>query len=420
MIPEKMNSITFTASPIRWATCKLLGLAWPGAYFSALSGVRYQPMPTPKLPTGDWVLCKTLLGGICGTDLNIVYLQQHPASLLQQYISWPVFLGHENVARIIETGPAVTEFQPGQRIMADPPIPCAARNIDPVCPACREGRPAVCCNFDRGSLPPGLGMGYNNFTGGSWSPYFVAHRSQIHVLPDDIPDEQAIFIDPISCSLHAVLQNLPSASEKILIFGAGVIGLGVIMALRALEIPAEITATVRHPYQADLAKKYGANRVVFWNRSCLDTAMSELAAATGARNLVTSRPIKTRFLQGGFDRLYDCTGKMGGLIHAQRLLRAGGKLVIAGTPQLGLMDMTCTWFRELTVIGATGRSIEMLPGRSTPQHNYRHVIDLIREKKIDLSGLPLALFRQHEYKQALAGRRNRAQNHIIKSAFDFR
>jgi threonine dehydrogenase-like Zn-dependent dehydrogenase len=148
--------------------------------------------------------------------------------------------------------------------------------------------------------------------------------------------------------------------------------------------------------------------------------MTELAGITGARNLMTTRPIKTRFLQGGFDRLYDCTGKMDGLIHAQRLLRAGGKLMIAGTPQLGIMDMTCTWFRELTVIGATGRGVETLPGQSAPQHNYRHIMDLIGEKKLDLSRLPLALFRQHDYKQALAGRRDRARNHIVKSAFDFR
>jgi L-iditol 2-dehydrogenase len=420
MIPEKMNSIVFNASPVRWVTCKVLGLAWPGVYLSSLSGVRCREMPTPKLPAPDWVLCRTLLGGICGTDLNFVYLRQHPASLLQRYTSWPVSLGHENVAQIVDAGPGIKEFHAGQRIIVDPPIPCSARKIDPVCPSCREGKPALCWNLDRGSLPPGLGLGYNNFTGGTWSPYFVAHQSQLHLLPDEIPDEQAILIDPISCSLHAVLHQLPAASEKILVFGSGIIGLGVIMALRALDLPVEITATVRHPFQADLAKKCGADHVVFWKNDDLDTAMGKLAAITGAGNIVTTRPIKTRFLQGGFDRLYDCTGKPAGLIHALRLIRSGGKLIITGTPQLGLMDMTCSWFRELTILGVTGRCLEVLPGQSAPRHNYEHLIGLLLEKKINLSPLPVTLYRQEEFHQALAGRPARAKNHIIKSAFDFR
>ncbi|MFA5865245.1 MAG: zinc-binding dehydrogenase [Phycisphaerae bacterium] len=409
MIPEKMSSIIFKTSPARWAACKALGWCRPGVYVSRLGGLRIREMPVPPLPSEDWLLCQTLLGGICGTDMNMVYMQQHPGSMLKQFISWPIFLGHENVARIVQTG---------QRVLIDPPISCAARKIDPLCPPCQEGKSSICWNFDRGSVPAGLGLGYNNFTGGSWSPYFVAHRNQVHVLPDEIPDEQAILIDPVSCSLHAVLRDIPATGEKILVFGTGIIGLGVTLALRALNLAVDITATVRNQHQADLAKRCGADRVVFWKKSGLGDAREELAEITNARSI--RLPFRMRFLQGGFDRLYDCTGKIDGLVEAQRLLRSGGRIIIAGTPQLGLIDLTCLWFRELTLIGATGRTVEKLPGQNIPQHNYRHVMDLIQQGKLDLSPLPVALYRQQDYRRALGDMRKRNRNGGVKSAFDFR
>jgi len=350
--------------------------------------------------------------------MNMIYMKQHPASLLRQFISLPIFLGHENVSQIEEVGSAVKEFSPGQRVVIDPPMACAARKIDPPCPACVSGRPSVCLNFDRGVLGPALGLGYNNFTGGSWSTTIVAHASQIHMLPDELSDEEAILIDPLACSLHAVLRDLPANNERILVFGSGIIALGVILAIRALELPVKITATVRYPFQAELAERCGADNVVFWKRSEIESAMKELAELSGARNLVGS--MKMRFFQGGFDRLYDCTGRIGGLVEAMRMLKPGGRLIVSGTPQLGLIDTTSLWFRELTMIGATGRAVETLPGESEPRHDYEHIIGLILRKKINLAPLPVTLYRPEEYRRAFGDLQNRGKTKIIKSAFDFR
>ncbi len=413
-----MKSICFTVSAPRWVASKALAPIWPGVYLSRINGLRLREIPVPALPADDWVLCQTLLGGVCGTDVSMVFLRQHPASLLKHFTSWPVSLGHENVARIVKIGPGVKNLAVGQRILVDPPITCAARHIDPVCPACREGRPSTCWNVDRGSLPPALGLGYNNFTGGSWSPYFTAHTSQVHTLPDDIPDEQAILIDPLACSLHAVLQDPPSKSEKIVIFGAGTIGMGVLLALRALDITADVTVIVRRQSQADLAQRCGANHTVFWTPDRLSTAIQELADITNARGIEMF--YKMRFLQGGFDRLYDCTGKVAALADAQRLLHSGAKVVLAGTPQLGLADMTCFWFRELKITGATGRAIEPLPGQATPQHGYRHVINLIRQNKLDLSSFTVRRYSQSEYTQALKEAAGPSRLSLTKVAFDFR
>jgi threonine dehydrogenase-like Zn-dependent dehydrogenase len=415
---DHMTSITFAVNPARWIACKAISRFWKPVYLSKIGGLRLRETLLPKLPGDDWVLCQTLLGGICGTDINMVYMNQHPASIIRNFVSMPIMLGHENVARVVEVGSAVKGIESGMRIIADPPLACAARKIDPPCQACREGKPSTCWNFDRGAIPPALGLGYNNFTGGSFSTYFVAHASQIHPLPEAIPDEQAILIDPIACSLHAVLRDLPKPNEKILVFGAGIIAMGIIQSLRALNLPITIVATVRHPFQADLARRCGADEVIFWKKSDVGAGMEEMAKITDARNMVGK--MNLRYLQGGFDRLYDCTGKISGLVESQRLLRSGGTLIITGTPQLGLIDLTASWFRELKILGVTGRAIETLPGENAPRHNYHHVMSLIQEKKMDLSFLPLKFYRQQEYRQAFTDLQTRGRSGIVKAAFDFR
>ena len=412
-----MRAVVRGLSPAKWFVCKILGTLTPRVYVSAVGGLRLERRPVPQLPGDDWVLCKTRLGGICGTDLSIVFLRQHPATILQRFVSLPVMLGHENVAEIEATGPKVAEFRRGDRVVVDPPLACRARGIDPVCPACAAGRPSICENFDAGKLPATLGLGYNNFTGGSWSEYFVAHVSQLYRLPDGLSDERAIFIDPLACSLHAILVDLPGAGERILVFGAGIIGLSTVALLRALAIRSKVTLTARYPHQVELGRCLGADHVVLWTG---DRARSfeELARITGSR----ARPGRfgIRFLQGGFDRVYDCSGSMAGFADAARLLRPRGTLVVVGTPQLGISDVTPVWFRELKVLGVTGRAVQKFPGETQPEHNYMHVLRLLEQNRLDVDAFALRLYRLPQFRDALLDLRGRGKTGVIKAAFDFR
>ncbi len=415
---QKMKALIFNISPVRWTLCKIGGKIYENIYLSSLSGLKLTETDIPNLPDENWVLCKTRIGGICGTDLNTIFMNQHPASMIQNFVSFPMMLGHENVATIIETSSSVSEFHIGQRVIIDPSHSCAVRGINPPCRMCQIGKISSCENFDRGNLPPSIALGYNNFTGGSWAEYFIAHKNQIIPLPDEIADEQAILIDPLACSLHSVMQALPKSGEHILVFGAGIIALGIILAIRALNFNVKITATVRYPFQAELAKKCGADNIVFWSNKQRANAFSELADITNACNM--SGKFGMKFLRGGFDKLYDCTGKINSLVDALRLVKPNGTAIIAGTPQLGLTDFTPVWFNEIKIIGTTGRAIETLPNEQNPKHNYQHIVELITTQKIDTSFIPIKFFRQQEYKIALSNLRNRSKFHIVKAAFDFR
>jgi len=413
----QMWSIVRHVSPAHWLVCKAVGSLVPRIYVSAVGGLKLERHAIPDLPGRDWMLCRTRIGGICGTDMGMVFFKHHPATMLQRFICSPVMLGHENVAQIVRTGPDVTHVTPGQRVIVDPPLACRARAIEPLCRACQAGRPSICENMDKGALPATVGLGYNNFTGGTWSEYFVAHVSQIHEIPDSISDEHAVLIDPLACSLHAVLEDVPACDEHVLVFGAGIMGLGCLAMLRALAVKSHVTMTVKYEYQAELALRLGADQVVFW-RGGDGRSFRELAELVDARAL--SGRFGLTFLQGGFDRVYDCTGSPSSFAQAARLVRPRGTLVVVGTPQLGLTDLTCTWFREMKVLGVTGRAVQRMPGKPTAEHNYDQVIELLDHRRIDADAFALRVYPYRDFRTALLDLRNRARERIVKAALDFR
>ena len=225
--------------------------ARPASTSSALSGLRLRDVPEPDLPGADWVRLRTLLGGVCGTDLNLVLQRLHPANILRSFTSFPIVLGHENVAVIDQVGSAVSGWEVGQRVTVESSLSCVVRGISPMCPQCAAGRFSLCDNYLEGNLPRGTMLGMNNFTGGSWAPHFVAHISQLHPVPDALDDETAVLVDPLACALHGVLRHRPADDERVLVQGAGIIGMGVVLGLRALGCGAAVTTLVRHPHQAE-------------------------------------------------------------------------------------------------------------------------------------------------------------------------
>ena len=262
-----MQAITFDIHPIRWPLCKAAGLLSARAFSSALSGLRLKEVAEPALPSPRWVRLRTRLGGICGTDVATIFLRSHPASFLRSLTSFPVGLGHEVVAEVAEVGADVTRVQPGDRVCVEPALSCVPRAMEPVCARCAVGQTALCENMTQGSLPPGTMIGFNGFTGGSWGPTFVAHESQLYPVPAAMDDEVAVLIDPIACAVHAVLRRPPADEERVLVIGGGIIGLGVVGAIRALDGRAAVSVLVRHERQGEQARRYGATDVVLGRRN---------------------------------------------------------------------------------------------------------------------------------------------------------
>jgi L-iditol 2-dehydrogenase len=409
-----MKSLVFDPRPWRWVAGKLAGWATRRPPPLRLAGLTMRDMAAPSLPFADWVRVRVLLGGVCGTDLAMIGLRQHPASVLQRFVSFPAVMGHENVGVIEEVGPAVHGWRVGQRVCVEPSIACAARRIDPPCAQCAAGRISLCENSDRGALPPGLMIGLNSFTSGSWSGAFVAHESQLFAAPDAIPDHVAVLVDPIACAVHAVLRRPPAGEERVLVLGGGMVGVCVVAAIRALGIRNHVAAVVRHGQQADLMRHYGADSVRIHPRRWTNVQrFDDIAAESGGRRLNVR--FGNQAFVGGFDLTYECLGSGPALTDALKWTRGRGTLVVVGTSQICLLDATPLWFRELQVIGCSGRAMENYNGRS--MHTYEVVFDWLASGRFDAGPLTVRVFPLSRYQDAFAELRRRSETGIIKAAF---
>jgi L-iditol 2-dehydrogenase len=421
-----MKALTFDIRRVRWPICKLAGWITPRAFWSALSGLRLRDVPTPAIwtargrpggPDGQWVRLRTVLGGICGTDIAAVFQRTHPANILRVMTRFPVTLGHENAAVIEDVGEAVSGWRPGRRVVVEPSLSCAARGISPPCRPCSEGRFTTCERFlDPGGhdLPPGMMIGWNSFTGGSWSREFVAHASQLHAVPDGVSDEEAVVVDPIASAVHAVLRRMPADDERVLIVGGGIIGIGVAMAIRALSGRARVAALVRHEHQARSMRAAGANETIITRRRDSHAQRYDaVAAAIGGRRIPSM--FGNQAFVGGYDVTYDCIGTGRSLTDAMKFTRARGTVVEVGTSQIAVVDTTPLWLTELNVLGSNGRQFEEYDGRR--MHTYEVVFDLMMKGRLNLKGLLTHTFALDDYRKAFQTISARGRSGVIKAAF---
>ncbi len=405
-----MKAVQFTFSFPRYGLGLALGRWFPGVLWSGLSCTVMHNVPEPSLPGPDWVKVKTRLGGICGTDLGAIYL--HTSPYYSPYSSFPFTFGHENVGVISELGADVKGWMTGQRVVVNPLLGCEARGFKDLCSYCAKGEINRCERFTQGALAPGIMTGAARDTGGSWSAAFLAHQSQLYAVPESVSDENAMMIEPFCCGLHAALIDFPKDEETILILGAGTIGLVTLAALRALGSRARILVSSRYAHQAEAAQRLGASEVLRGG-----DPYAQVAERTGAQLLKAT--IGKRVVEGGVDRVYECTGNDSSLDDANRLARSGGKVVLVGIPGIAKgVDWTAIFSQELTVLAARQFN-NAEPYKGKLWRCFDLALDLMASGKVDLGWLVTRKYALPDYKQALSDLAQKGSKGLIKAAFEF-
>src|ERR687890_443220 len=197
---------------------------------SRLSPLQLEEIPEPELPTPYWVRIKPLLCGICGSDLGTLSAESSP--YFSPIPSPPFVMGHEILGEVVEDN---SGFAVGERVVVEPALGCEVRGKEPPCAYCASGRYALCVNVAKGDISPGIQTGFCRDTGGGWSEgTLVAHPSQLYRVPDEVPDETAVIIEPLACAVHAALGAAPDPDDTTLVIGAGSVGLFTVAALRHL------------------------------------------------------------------------------------------------------------------------------------------------------------------------------------------
>ena len=305
----------------------------------ALRKIEVKDLPIPEPGEGE-VLLRLILAGICGTDYS-VYSGKLEVPL-------PLIPGHEGVGVVEKLGPGVSGVAVGQRVVIQPNFPCRE------CALCRSGRDNVCLEKVR------LGLD----TDGVFAEYTRVPASYVWPIPDDLDDRVAVFTEPIAVAAHGIRVIPPIRGDRILILGAGVIGL-LTLQLVAQE-GVETTAYDLTEERLDLARATGAVRTV---------------KADEGEGLEPS----------SFDLIYETSGAPGALADAIRFASPGGRIALLGLP-VGEFPVSTSQIvrKELRIAGSMIYTEE-----------FPYVLDLLSAGKIDTAPLTTGVIGLDEVGDAL-------------------
>jgi threonine dehydrogenase-like Zn-dependent dehydrogenase len=343
-----MKALSIDREMLRFGAARVASALRPGAG-AKLGPLRLVEMDPLELPGHDWVRITPRLAGICGSDLATV--DGRSSRWFEPIVSFPFVPGHEVVA----------DDPDGRRVVVEPVLGCVARGIDPVCPACADGRLGNCGNLAHGHLEPGLQTGYCCDTGGGWATEMLAHPSQLHEVPDELDDTGAVLIEPTACAVHAALAAQVQPDETVAVIGAGTLGLLTIAALTRWSPPARLVVAAKHPHQRQWAQELtppdGAAAVL-----CDPDQLARAVRRTVGTQMIDEAGAHVRLSQGA-DVTVDCVGSADSIADALAVTRPGGRVVLVGMPGVETLDLTPLWQREISLTGAYAYGTEVIDGQ---------------------------------------------------------
>jgi threonine dehydrogenase-like Zn-dependent dehydrogenase len=408
---QTMQAVVFEFSIPKLAVSKLRGMIDPGGYWKPGGAVSLKQVPVPTLPADDWVLVKTAFCGICGSDMMELTLSGAPDNPLRTFITFPQIMGHEPAGVVESAGAKVKRVKPGDRVAVSPWFCCASRGIKPECPRCQEGDYTHCKNLQRGQLPGGMHLGVVKGFGG-FAEYFAVHESQCFVIPEGVAFEAGVFADPFAVAFHSIISLQPDPNDLVLVYGLGIIGLATVMLLKKVFGVRRVVAVGRYPFQKELARGMGAERVFTSSGPAL---VEEMAAFTGAELYTPDKGSK--WMMDGVDGVIDSIGSWSTLETGMRILRTQGRLVFTGVSTPKRCENTPHYFKELSIIGSNSFAIEYFQGKRG--HAIEFFLDFLNRKLIDPAPLLTHKFALRDYQKAFDALAGKTGSRAVKVAFDF-
>ena len=299
----------------------------------------------PILPASDFVLARVKVAGICGTDLRH-WNKAEPD--LECHI-----VGHELAGEVVEVGDGVVNLKPGDRVVIETVMG------DGICPFCNVQRYNICEHlYDVRS----------QYVSRAYGEFIAGPEKKFYKLPDHVSFEEAALIDTFSVCLHAHHLGEVGVNQKIVVIGAGPIGLGQLQLAKISGADVLIADLVDSAL--DLAKELGADVMVNCDREDLVARVMEWTGGLGA------------------DICFECAGGESmpqTLPLATRVVRRGGKVVLVGGFDPGEVSIPLEWQRIQM------SEIRIIPSASFAFHDIYPeqgmVLDLLASGKLDAKKL---------------------------------
>jgi threonine dehydrogenase-like Zn-dependent dehydrogenase len=389
------------------------------AYLGAHSPIGLREIPDARVQFPDWLVIQTRLTGICGSDYKQVFIDfENIDSPMAGCATFPQVMGHEVVGTIAAVGPEVTRRRVGERVVLNPWLSCAPRGIAPLCPMCRDGQFSLCANFRRGRLAPGIHTGTCRDASGGFAPFLPAHESMAIPIPDGVRDEEAVLADPFAVSLHSVLRHPPRPGDIVVVYGCGTLGLCAIEILHKL-FDARIYAITRFEHQARLARQLGAIETVPWRPT--EQLIARFREITGAELFEPSEGapgLPMLYGTPGVRVVYNTVGTAESLEVSVRIAGPRSTVVLSGVDTPARFEWSPHYFKEINLVGSNAFGVEEWNG--TRKHAIEHYLDLVRDKRVDVTPILTHRFPLPEYKEAFRVTHNQGDTGAVKVLFDFR
>ncbi|HDN84660.1 MAG TPA: NAD(P)-dependent alcohol dehydrogenase [Candidatus Aerophobetes bacterium] len=258
----------------------------------------------------DEVLVKIKAVGVCGSDVHY-YDKGKIGSFI---VKRPLILGHECSGEIVEVGEEVKNLQIGDKVALEPGIPCRR------CIYCKTGRYNLCPEIRFMATPP---------VNGAFVEY-VAHPADfVFKLPENVSYEEATLFEPLAVGLYSVVRAKVGFGGKILILGAGPIGLSTLQA--AINIGGgRITVADIYDFRLEKAKELGADELINPRQT---NALDKLGSS--------------------FDYVFETAGSVVTTQQTVKLAKNGGKVILVGLPAQEEIEFNTNQIitKELDVLG---------------------------------------------------------------------
>jgi L-iditol 2-dehydrogenase len=307
--------------------------------------------PVPRPGPGE-VLVRIGSVGVCGSD---VHYYEH-GRIGQYVVDQPLVLGHEAGGTVAAVGPGAGGHAVGQRVSIEPGVPCRS------CAQCLTGRYNLCPSMQFFATPP---------FDGAFAEYVVMPASFVHPVPDTVSDDAAGLLEPLSVGIWACRRGGVTGGSRVLVTGAGPIGL----------------------VAAQTARAYGATDVVVTDVNSTRLALAERLGATALD--VSSSSVT----EAGFepDVLLECSGNPRATREGVQAVARAGRIVLIG---MGGDEITLPLPRiqdfELVLTGAFRYA-----------NTWPTAVALVAAGAVDLDSLVTGVYNLDSVEDALlAGRRD--------------
>ena len=322
---DRISAAKISAKPI--VTLPTIAATMRAAVYRGVNDVRVQTVPVPVNADGTIgageVLVRIDTCGICGTDLKKIHSGSHSA---------PRIFGHEMAGTIALVGERVAGFAVGDRVMAYHHIPCGK------CYYCRKQTFAQCETYKKVGCTAGFAP-----AGGGFAEYirvmdWIVATGGLVKIPDDIPFEQAAFIEPVNTCFKAVKLLGLEPDETVLVIGQGPIG--ILLAALARRTGATVLTSDLYAERHAIAAKFGLDQP-------LDARSDVVAAAKAATE---GRGADVALVAVGADAL---------IRTAMDAIRPGGRAMLFASTQHGEapFDPAAVCMDEKTLMGSYSASV---------------------------------------------------------------